>query len=90
MAHRYGVSWQIVAQLNGIRNPNRLRVGQRLTIPAKADPHAPIDPRRPPSPSPSAPRPPVPGGPATAVAGDVTEAQLRATMPHAGRRTATL
>ncbi len=90
IAHRYGVSWDKLAQSNGIHNPNRLRVGQRLTIPAKPDPNPSSNPRRPQSPNPSPASPsPVPGGPATAVAGDVTEAQLRAIMPDAGTQIAT-
>ncbi len=34
IASRYGVSARSVAQANGITDPNRIRVGQKLTIPA--------------------------------------------------------
>ena len=34
IAQRYGVSWTTIARANGIVDPNRLLVGQALTIPA--------------------------------------------------------
>jgi murein DD-endopeptidase MepM/ murein hydrolase activator NlpD len=88
IAHHYGVSWQKLAHRNGLLNPNTLRVGQLLSVPGQAEsapPHrAPKgSPGQPPRPAPTLPAP-VPGGPATAVAGDVTDAQLRAIMPTAG------
>ncbi|MGX0585790.1 LysM peptidoglycan-binding domain-containing protein [Sphingomonas sanguinis] len=86
IAGRYGFSWQEVASINGLRNPDRLRVGQSLQLPLKRDGVA--EPR-------SSPRPTMPqrepsrgGGHATAVAGDVTDAQMRAIMPNAGTRIA--
>lgn len=36
IALRYGVTWQELAQLNGITDPTTLRVGQRLVLPAGA------------------------------------------------------
>lgn len=34
IAQRYGVSWPVIAQLNGINDPNRVFAGQELLIPA--------------------------------------------------------
>lgn len=34
IALRYGITWQKLAQLNGITDPTTLRVGQRLVLPA--------------------------------------------------------
>lgn len=40
---RYGVSWQSIAQANGIRSPYVIKPGQRLTIPgSKTTPTSPI------------------------------------------------
>jgi nucleoid-associated protein YgaU len=30
----YGLSWQVIAEANGITNPNYITVGTALTIPA--------------------------------------------------------
>lgn len=38
IAARYGVSWQAIAQLNGLINPNFIYPGQRLVIPVKCQP----------------------------------------------------
>ncbi len=35
IATRYGVSWQTIAQLNGLTNPNYIYPGQKLVIPVK-------------------------------------------------------
>lgn len=40
IAERYGMNYQVLARYNGIRNPNHLRVGQRLRIPALMTPAA--------------------------------------------------
>jgi len=34
---QYGISWVVLAEANGIANPNRIVVGQVLTIPSEAD-----------------------------------------------------
>jgi len=36
IAARYGTTWQAIAQANRLANPNLIRVGQRLTIPARS------------------------------------------------------
>ncbi len=36
VAARYGVSWQSIAALNGLRNPNLIYAGQRLLIPCRS------------------------------------------------------
>jgi LysM repeat protein len=33
IAHRYGISTKELAEINGIKNPNLIRVGQKLTLP---------------------------------------------------------
>jgi N-acetylmuramoyl-L-alanine amidase len=33
IARRYGISWRVLAQVNGISNPNLIYAGQVLTIP---------------------------------------------------------
>lgn len=135
IARRFGTTWQELARINGLRDPNRLRVGQRIVLPGPPPAPAPRNTRAPaktnraaspplsfmdraeqeasefwqsvraayerlttsttpqrPSSRPRAPastRPTPPSGnQAVAVAGDVTEAQLRAIMPTAGARTA--
>jgi len=35
IAARYGTSWQTIAQLNGLKNPNYIYPGQKLVIPVK-------------------------------------------------------
>src|SRR5687767_2436617 len=47
---RFGVSYQAIAQANGITNPNRIYPGQRLTIPGRSGP-APVDPTPAPTPN---------------------------------------
>ncbi len=49
IAVRYGTTVQAIAQANGLRNPNRIYVGQRLIIPTSA-----------PAPSPTVVAPPLP------------------------------
>jgi putative chitinase len=134
IARRFGTTWQELARINGLHDPNRLRVGQRIVLPGlppapAPSPRGPARTNRAPQPKPSfmdraeqeaielwqsiraaydrlakpvAPqrptvrrRPsartrsgPVLGEQAVAVAGDVTDAQLRAIMPTAGARTA--
>jgi len=34
IARRYGTTWQVIANANGLQNPNQIYVGQKLTIPA--------------------------------------------------------
>lgn len=46
IASRNATTWQELARLNGLRNPNQLRVGQRLTMPQR-----PVRPARPAVPS---------------------------------------
>jgi LysM repeat protein len=41
IAARYGVSWQVIAQLNGLTNPNYIYPGQKLVIPVKCQPKPP-------------------------------------------------
>ena len=41
IAARYGVSWQTIAQLNGLVNPNYIYPGQKLVIPVKCTTPAP-------------------------------------------------
>lgn len=36
IAARYGVSWREVAELNGIKDSSKIRVGQKITLPAYA------------------------------------------------------
>ncbi len=43
IAARFGVSWQALAQVNGLQNPNHIYVGQRLAIPC-AQPLPPVPP----------------------------------------------
>jgi LysM repeat protein len=136
IARRFGTTWQELARLNGLHDPNRLRVGQRIVLPgpppaaargarapARTNRPAPVQaqpglmdraeheaveiwqsvraaydrfttpaaPQRPtgrPGPPAGARPTPASGEQAVAVAGDVTEAQLRAIMPTAGARTA--
>ncbi len=40
IAHHYRTTWQAIARLNGIGDPNALRVGQRLRLPGVAGGHA--------------------------------------------------
>lgn len=44
IALRYGITWQELAQLNGITDPTTLRVGQRLILPAGATGNQPTGP----------------------------------------------
>lgn len=53
---RFGVSYQAIAQANGIANPNRIYAGQQLTIPGRGGSNP--TPAPTPSPTPS----PTPGG----------------------------
>lgn len=134
IARRFGTTWQELARINGLHDPNRIRVGQRIMLPgpppasarstrapartgrtatpqpgfmdraeheareiwqricaaydrltAPAVPQRPTVRHRPPAGTRPA---PASGDQAIAVAGDVTEAQLRAIMPTAGARTA--
>jgi len=39
IARRYGVNWQELASANGISNPNRILVGQQLSIPGTSAPN---------------------------------------------------
>lgn len=36
IAHRYGVSAREIAEMNGIKDPNKIRIGQKLSLPAYA------------------------------------------------------
>ena len=36
VAYRYGVSWREVAELNGIKDPSKIRIGQKIKLPAYA------------------------------------------------------
>jgi len=36
IARRYGVTVKALVEANGIEDPNRLEIGQKLTIPPKA------------------------------------------------------
>lgn len=36
IAHRYGVSAREIAEMNGIRDPNKVRIGQKIVLPAYA------------------------------------------------------
>jgi predicted chitinase len=82
--------WQDLARINRLHDPDRLSVRQRLIVesgPATASPAppgrtVPVPTARPAAPAPAPSDPP--GGPGDAVAGEVTEAQLRAIMPEAG------
>jgi putative chitinase len=101
IAHRYGTTWQAIARLNAVANPNRLVIGQRLMLPphaVRAQPSAPkpttgrssatspaTKPGGTPSSAPAASAQPGAAG----AAGGITDAQLRAIMPHAGDRAAT-
>ncbi|AKJ00559.1 putative chitinase [Archangium gephyra] len=74
IAQRFGTTVGALAQANGISNPNRINVGQRLTIPGD---------RFEPAPTPGGPGPvtgpgPVPGN----GQGGVSLQQLRAIMPN--------
>lgn len=44
IALRYGITWQELAQLNGITDPTTLRVGQRLVLPSGATGNQPTAP----------------------------------------------
>jgi LysM repeat protein len=48
---RHGVSYQAIAQANGISNPNLIYPGQRLTIPGRGTPSTPSTPSTPTTPS---------------------------------------
>ena len=50
---RFGVSYQAIAQANGIANPNLIYPGQRLTIPGTSSTPAPTPPNEDPGPSPA-------------------------------------
>ncbi len=65
---RFGVSYQSIAQANGITNPNRIYPGQVLTIPGGKQPSGPAPVTPTPSPGPTK--------------GGVTVEQLRAIMPN--------
>lgn len=54
IAYRYGTTVYAIAAANGLSNPNRIYVGQRLWIPG----YAPAP--KPPAPKPPAPKPPAP------------------------------
>ena len=133
IARRFGTTWQELARINGLRDPNRIRVGQRIILPGPPPAAAPAARPRAKAPRPAPPHPsfmdraeqemseiwqgvraaydrliapapkrhvararppagtrpaPASDGQAIAVAGDVTEAQLRTIMPTAGVRTA--
>jgi predicted chitinase/LysM repeat protein len=75
IAGRYGTSVGAIAQANGISNPNRIYVGQRLTIPGGGAAPRPNNP--PPTGGVNGPRPVPPGGSA-----GVTVDQLRRVMPN--------
>jgi LysM repeat protein len=53
IAARYGVDWQVLAQINGLSNPNLIYPGQRLTIPVQCQP--PPKPKPKPTPKPTGP-----------------------------------
>jgi len=68
IAARYGVSVWSLARANGIRNINRIYVGQRLTIPGCYPPAPPpYPPYPPPPPYPPYPPPPPPPAPSCAI-----------------------
>ncbi len=83
IAKRHGLTWQSLATKNALRNPNRLQVGQQLVIPGSATGEEPGKGSTP---------PPAPcrhsDRQGIAVAGEVTDSQLRAIMPNAGTRIA--
>lgn len=89
IAHRFGTTWQELARLNSLTDPNRIRIGQTLQVPGGI-PENPLIPAQihPQRPKPPQKRPSAPSDAGTAVAGGVTEAQLWAIMPLAGSRTA--
>ncbi len=60
IAARYGVNMWQLARLNGIKNVNRIYVGQRLLIPGYYPPPPPYPPYPPPPPYPPYPPPPPP------------------------------
>lgn len=50
---RFGVSYQAIAQANGIANPNLIHVGQQLVIPGRGSPSTPTPPTPPTTPTPN-------------------------------------
>ncbi len=95
VAHRYGTTWQAIAHLNAITNPNQLVVGRRLKLPAHSPHHHPPilkpSPHRPGSsplenhkPSETPETSPQPGS-----SDGVTESHLHAIMPNANSKAAT-
>lgn len=94
IAQHAGTNWRELARLNGLHNPNRLYIGQRLIVPNKGvNAAAPVrsasTSAKPAAISAGKPRVETPNADAPlAVAGGVTDAQLRAIMPRAGARTA--
>ncbi len=55
LAYRYGTTVQAIMAANGLKNPNRIYVGQRLWLPGYAPaPPAPKPPPKPPTPAPPA------------------------------------
>jgi LysM repeat protein len=69
IAARYGVGWRRIANLNNLKNPNRIYPGQRLKIPVpckqpkpKPPPYPPYPPYPQPPPPPPQPPPPQPYG----------------------------
>ena len=93
IAHHYRTTWQAIAHLNGMANPNQLKVGQRLRLPSHPGAHhaAPQVPLPGEAPgggghpaaggAPAAPAGAAAAG-AAGAAGSVTEAQLHAIMPR--------
>ncbi|NLF01879.1 MAG: LysM peptidoglycan-binding domain-containing protein [Anaerolineales bacterium] len=53
IAHRYGVDMGAIVRANGIVNPDRIHVGQRLTIASTTTPPATPEPQTTPTPAPS-------------------------------------
>ena len=78
IARRFGTSWQEIAALNGISNPNIIHVGQVLQIPGGGG--APP----PPGPTPPPPPPPPPGSSDFEVGAQSTGLQNTERMRYAG------
>ncbi|MBN1205018.1 MAG: LysM peptidoglycan-binding domain-containing protein [Myxococcaceae bacterium] len=76
IARRFGTSVQAIAQANGITNPDRISIGQRLTIPGGGAPA----PQPGPGPSPS-PSPVVVGDPASYFMSQVVHPQYNPNGP---------
>lgn len=64
IAKRYGVSWKDLAEINAIKDPNKIRAGQKLILPLHAKP-APAAPAK------------TPGASAALAAGGVTHVVVR-------------